>query len=254
MTHSDPTPIATLLAIMARLRDPDGGCPWDLEQSFETIAPYTLEEAYEVDHAIRTKDMEGLCDELGDLLLQVVFHAQMAKEAGLFAFDDVARAIGDKLVRRHPHVFGDPERGGELTEFERPEDFSRFWEESKAREREGRADSRAQAGVDPFEGIPIALPALMRAVKLRKRARRLDPSPAGANGASLADPVLEQAFRSTVDRAKQASESEHSGAALIGALLLRCVDAARVLGVDPEDALRRANAVFEAQCKEEAAS
>ncbi|MBW2723391.1 MAG: nucleoside triphosphate pyrophosphohydrolase, partial [Deltaproteobacteria bacterium] len=105
MSQSETSPIQKLLEIMARLRDPAEGCPWDVEQTFETIAPYTLEEAYEVDHAIRTGDMESLCDELGDLLLQVVFHAQMANEAGHFGFDDVADAICDKLIRRHPHIF-----------------------------------------------------------------------------------------------------------------------------------------------------
>ena len=251
MTDSDSSSIETLLAIMAKLRDPDGGCPWDLEQSFETIAPYTLEEAYEVDHAIRTGDMAGLCDELGDLLLQVVFHAQMAREAELFGFDDVSRGISEKLVRRHPHVFGDPNADGERTTFENPEDFSRFWEESKAKERAARAAAQAGREVDPFDGVPMALPALMRSVKLRKRARAIEPAPPGARGEALEDAVLEQAFRSAIERSQQ--QPREAALTLIGQWLYRCVDAARELGVDPEEALRNANATFEARCRKNGA-
>ncbi len=251
---SDPntqTPIEDLLAIMARLRDPDGGCPWDVEQTFETIAPYTLEEAYEVDHAIRIGDMAELCDELGDLLLQVVFHAQMAKEAGHFDFDAVASGIASKLVRRHPHVFGDPDRGGEVVEFDQPEDFSRFWEESKAKERAGKAEARGEAAHDPFDGVPIALPALSRAVKLKKRAKRIEGLPATTREAPLEDAGLEAALRKALDAVSEDTpEGDGRRSALIGSLLLRGVDAARALGVDPEAALRDANANFEARCRE----
>src|SRR5262249_42165494 len=140
--------IERLLDIMAKLRDPEGGCPWDLEQSFATIAPYTIEEAYEVDDAIRRQDWDGLRDELGDLLLQVVFHAQMAREIGRFDFADVARAIGDKLVRRHPHVFGD-------AVIETADAQTHAWEKQKADERAARGETSA------MDGVPLALPALL---------------------------------------------------------------------------------------------
>src|SRR5512134_2049823 len=143
--------IAELLAIMRRLRDPNGGCPWDLEQNFATIAPYTIEEAYEVASAIEAKDYAGLKDELGDLLLQVVFHAQMADEAKLFAFPDVVRAICDKMVRRHPHVFA---AGGART----PDAVSVAWDEIKRRESAGKP--AAASGL--LDDVPRALPALMR--------------------------------------------------------------------------------------------
>ncbi|MGH2899786.1 MAG: nucleoside triphosphate pyrophosphohydrolase, partial [Solirubrobacteraceae bacterium] len=150
--------IDRLLELMARLRDPQAGCPWDLEQSFATIAPYTIEEAYEVDDAIRRKAWPELCDELGDLLLQVVFHAQMAREASLFAFDDVVDAISEKLVRRHPNVFGDARVASAAEQ-------SRAWDAHKARERAARG-----AGV--FDEVPRALPALLQAAKLVRRAER----------------------------------------------------------------------------------
>src|SRR5438045_1994231 len=154
-------PIDRLLAIMARLRDPGRGCPWDREQNFATIAPYTIEEAYEVADAIEREDMTALKDELGDLLLQVVFHARMAEEAGLFAFDDVAAAIADKMLRRHPHVFGDAEISSVAAQNE-------AWEAHKAAEREaaGTADS-------VLDGVALALPALLRAAKLSRRAARI---------------------------------------------------------------------------------
>lgn len=241
------TPIESLLAIMARLRDPNGGCPWDVEQTFETIAPYTLEEAYEVDHAIRGGDMDELCDELGDLLLQVVFHAQMATEAGHFDFDSVASGISEKLVRRHPHVFGDPKRGGEVVAFDQPEDFSRFWEDAKAEERADKAEARGEAKQDPFEGIPIALPALSRSVKLKKRAKRIESLPEPVRLPPLEDSSLEASLHDALGRVTRESPEAKD---LIGSLLLRCVDAAKTLGVDPEAALRDANANFEARCRE----
>ena len=155
-------PIDDLLAIMARLRDPERGCPWDREQDFRSIAPYTIEEAYEVADAIERADMTALKDELGDLLLQVVFHARMAEEAGLFAFDDVAAAIADKMVRRHPHVFGDAvvKTAAEQTS---------AWEAAKAGERAAK-DAK---GAGLLDGVAVALPALTRAVKLSRRAARV---------------------------------------------------------------------------------
>jgi ATP diphosphatase len=150
--------IDRLLELMARLRDPLDGCPWDLAQTFATIAPYTIEEAYEVDDAIRREAWPELCDELGDLLLQVVFHAQIAREAGLFGFDDVVAALADKLVRRHPNVFGDARVASAAEQ-------SHAWDAHKAAEREAR-------GVDELESVPRALPALLQAAKLARRAER----------------------------------------------------------------------------------
>src|SRR5438128_7563017 len=154
-------PIDRLLAIMARLRDPAQGCPWDREQDFTTIVPYTIEEAYEVADAIERGDMMALKDELGDLLLQVVFHARMAEEAGLFAFDDVAETIANKMLRRHPHVFGDVEIGSVAAQNE-------AWEAHKAAERQA---SGAAGSV--LDGIALALPALLRAAKISRRAARI---------------------------------------------------------------------------------
>jgi MazG family protein len=203
--------IDRLLEIMAKLRDPDGGCPWDLEQSFETIAPYTIEEAYEVDDAIRRRDWNGLRDELGDLLLQVVFHAQMAREAGHFDFADVVHAICDKLVRRHPHVFGDAVTLSAQAQ-------THAWEQQKADERAARGETSA------MDGVPLALPALLRARKLISRARR-----AGLAGRA-AEPVSEQA---------------------LGAMLFAAVERAERSGIDPEQTLRNANARFERRIRED---
>ena len=171
------SPIERLVAIMARLRDPNGGCPWDLEQDFASIAPYTLEEAYEVDDAIRRGDMAALLDELGDLLLQVVFHARMAEEAGHFRFDDVVAAICDKLVRRHPHVFGE-------AEIRTSEEQTRSWEAIKAAERE-----EAGAPVHPLDDVPVALPALSRAARdTSLRARISAGSASGTPSIALCSP------------------------------------------------------------------
>jgi MazG family protein len=205
--------IDQLLEIMAKLRDPDGGCPWDLEQSFATIAPYTIEEAYEVDDAIRRKDWDGLRDELGDLLLQVVFHAQMAREAGHFDFADVVHAISDKLVRRHPHVFGE-------AVIETAEAQTRAWEQQKADERAARGETSA------MDGVPLALPALLRARKLLSRAARAGLAP---DVAQPAEPVTEQR---------------------IGEMLFAAVVLAQRAGIEPETALREANARFEQRIRE----
>ena len=237
---------------MARLRDPADGCPWDVEQTFDTIAPYTLEEAYEVDHAIRTQDMESLCEELGDLLLQVVFHAQMAEEAGHFAFDDVAAAICDKLIRRHPHVFGDPDSGGERRQFKTAEEQTHFWEESKAQERAVRSDAKGETA-SPFEGVPRALPALARAAKLQKRAVRV--SLAEVSGPDSAEEFdLSELDRTLASLAAsvQGGESPDNTRTqrLLGQILSRCVGVARNLGVDPEAALSAENFAFETRAEE----
>ncbi len=209
--------IGPLLAIMARLRDPVDGCEWDVAQDFASVAPYTIEEAYEVADAIARDDMAALKDELGDLLLQVVFHGRMAEEAGHFAFGDVVAAICDKMLRRHPHVFGDGAR---------PD-----WEGLKAAEREDDADESALAGV------ALALPALMRAEKLQKRAARIGFDWPDASGprAKISEEIEEvETALSDKDRQEE-----------IGDLLFAVVNWARHLGVDAEVALRHANAKFE---------
>ncbi|MFN3353616.1 MAG: nucleoside triphosphate pyrophosphohydrolase, partial [Brevundimonas sp.] len=221
------TPIDRLKAIMVRLRDPDGGCPWDVEQTFATIAPYTLEEAYEVADAIDRGDFDDLKSELGDLLFQVVFHARMAEEQGLFAFDDVATAIADKLERRHPHVFGD-----EAAKADGASQKLR-WEDIKAAERA----SKAQNGV--LDDVPVGLPALHRAAKLTKRAARVgfDWPSTDEVFAKLEEEIGElKAEIASGDRAKAAEE--------MGDLLFVVANLARKLGVEPEDALRSSNAKF----------
>ncbi|RZZ90853.1 MULTISPECIES: nucleoside triphosphate pyrophosphohydrolase [Pseudoxanthomonas] len=228
------TQIARLLSIMAQLRNPDGGCPWDLEQDFSTIAPYTIEEAYEVADAIDRGDLDDLKDELGDLLLQVVFHAQMAAEQGVFAFEDVARTISDKLVRRHPHVFAQTQVDGSAA-------VSANWEDIKRQERaaKGQTDSSALAG------IARGLPEWQRATKLQSRAARTGfdwPGPA---------PVLDKLYEEIDEvRAELArGEDDPQRAARledeIGDVLFVCLTLARKAGVDAGGALRHANAKFE---------
>jgi tetrapyrrole methylase family protein/MazG family protein/ATP diphosphatase len=222
-------PLDQLLSIMARLRDPEHGCAWDVEQTFATIAPYTVEEAYEVADAIERGDLDDLRDELGDLLLQVVFHARMAEEQGSFDFDDVARAIADKLIRRHPHVFGDEAQRSSAEQ-------TQAWEVIKAQERAARGSAVAPSALD---GIPIGLPALTRAVKLTKRAGRVGfdwPSPAE---------VLEKLREETAElEAEIASGDLAAAREELGDLLFVCANLARKLDVEPEDALRAANAKF----------
>ncbi|MFD1787297.1 nucleoside triphosphate pyrophosphohydrolase [Sphingomonas floccifaciens] len=211
--------IERLVTIMARLRDPQTGCEWDTVQTFESIAPYTIEEAYEVADAIARGDIAELKDELGDLLLQVVFHARIAEEAGHFALTDVVAAISDKMERRHPHIFGDADEGGH-----------HLWETIKAEERAAKADPSALAGV------ALNLPALSRAEKLQKRAARTGfdwPDPAGAR-AKVDEELAEVEAASDEERAEE-----------VGDLLLAVVNWARKLGIDPETALRAANAKFE---------
>jgi ATP diphosphatase len=220
--------IATLLAIMAALRTPVTGCPWDLEQDFATIAPYTLEEAYEVADAIERGDMGDLCEELGDLLLQVVYHSQMAAEDGAFTFEDVVEAINTKMIRRHPHVFGD--------EAARSAGVAKgFWERIKAEERKG-TDKEHMRHLD---GIPLALPALTRALKLQKRAAKVGFD--WADISHVLDKVVEEAkelaeARETMPKDRQAEE--------FGDLMFVMVNLGRHLGLDAEDALRHANTKF----------
>jgi len=222
-------PIDRLLAIMARLRDPERGCPWDREQNFATIAPYTIEEACEVADAIERGDMTALKDELGDLLFQVVFHARMAEEDGLFAFDDVAEAIGDKMERRHPHVFGDAEIASIAAQNE-------AWEAHKAAERAAKGEAASVV-----DGVAIALPALLRAAKISRRAGRIGFD--WPDAASVIDKIEEE-----LDEIEDALKDRASPAALeeeIGDLLFATANLARKLDIEPETALRRATAKFE---------
>ena len=225
---SDPQgAVDALIALMARLRDPARGCPWDLEQSFATIAPYTIEEAYEVADAIERGDPERLRDELGDLLFQVVFHSRMAEERGWFGFADVAASIHAKLVRRHPHVFA----GAAIA----AEDLGREWEAQKARERAAAAGRGDDQGT--LAGIPQGLPALTRAAKLGRRAARVGfdwPDAAGVR-AKIDEELGE------LDAARTGDEA----AGELGDLLFAVVNLSRHLGIDPEAALRGTNARFE---------
>ena len=216
---ADPD-ITSLADVMARLRDPVTGCSWDVEQDFASIAPFTIEEAYEVADAIARKDMDGLADELGDLQLQVVFHARMAEEAGLFTLDDVLNRISDKMERRHPHIFGDAEHGGH-----------HLWEIIKAEERAANPDRSALAGV------ALALPSLERAAKLQRRAARV-----GFDWPDVSGP------RAKIDEelAELDAETDHDRKLEeLGDLLFAVVNLARHLNVEPETALREANRKFE---------
>lgn len=223
--------IDKLLEIMALLRDPERGCPWDVEQTFATIAPHTIEEAYEVADAIEKGDMAGLEDELGDLLLQVVFHARMAEEQGLFDFPAVVGRIVDKLVRRHPHVFGDTVVADAAAQ-------TAAWEDQKARERKAQAeDAECHSAID---GVSPALPALTRALKLQKRAARVGFDWKEAAGAldKIREEIEElKAEMAAGDPARLDGE--------VGDLLFSCVNLARKLEVEPEGALRRSNLKFE---------
>lgn len=227
--------IARLIEIMAALRTPGTGCPWDLQQSFETIAPYTIEEAHEVADAIARGDIEDLCDELGDLLLQVVFHARMAQEQGAFDFGAVVEAITRKLIRRHPHVFGDT-RG--MT----PDAVKGLWERIKAEEKAERAASGKPPahGTGTLSGIPAGLPALMRAFKLQEKA--------GKVGFDWNDPKAVLAkIREEADEIEAALDAGANDDARseIGDLLFAVVNLARHLAADPDTALRAANGKFE---------
>jgi ATP diphosphatase len=229
MPNITTTPeLARLLAIMARLRDPATGCEWDCAQSFATIAPYTIEEAYEVADAIARDDLAALREELGDLLLQVVFHARIAEEAGHFAFEDVAASISDKMETRHPHIFG-------------PHIFEQAADEGRSREARWemlKAGERAAKGAtSALDGVALALPALMRAEKLQKRAARVGfdwPDPSGP-AAKVVEEIDELANAKTdAERVEEA-----------GDFLFAATNLVRAYGIAPEDALRAANAKFE---------
>lgn len=226
------TPIARLLDVMARLRNPDGGCPWDLEQTFATIAPYTIEEAYEVADAIESGDPQHLRDELGDLLFQVVFHARMAEERGWFNFDAVATAIHDKLVRRHPHVFAG-------VEFATDQLRSANWEDQKAQERAASANRRGDSA-SILDDVPRALPALSRAAKLGKRASRVGfdwPDVAGIRD-KLNEELAELDAEVAASRTDAVAEE-------LGDALFTLVNLGRKLDLDAEETLRAANVKFE---------
>ena len=223
---ADPHAIEALLALMEKLRSRDGGCPWDLEQTYATIAPYTIEEAYEVADAIERNDLAELKNELGDLLFQTVFHARMAEEAGHFNFDDVARAITEKMRVRHPHVFGEAAARD-------AEEQTRQWEAQKA-------DERAQKGkVGLLDDVPVALPGLTRAVKLQKRAARIGFD--WKNPRDVLDKIAEETAElvDAID-SKDADRIEDE----FGDLLFVIANLSRHLRIDPEAALRRANEKF----------
>ena len=225
--------VERLLWVMARLRDPDGGCPWDLEQDFASIAPYTIEEAYEVADAIAREDFDDLEGELGDLLLQVVYHAQMAKEAGRFDFEAVAVRIADKMIQRHPHVFGDAQVDGAAAQ-------TIAWEEAKAAERK-RKEAQGRGDASVLADLPIGLPALTRSAKLQRRAARV-----GFDWPELA-PVLDKLEEEVGEvRAEIAGNgTDERLTDEIGDLLFAATNLARHLGIDPEAALRQANRKFE---------
>jgi ATP diphosphatase len=227
LIHDPDGGMPRLIAIMARLRDPDTGCPWDIAQDFASIAPYTIEEAYEVADAIARADWADLEGELGDLLLQTVYHTQIATEAGHFTFDDVVRAISDKMVARHPHVFGDESRD------KTAEDQVADWEKIKAIERAGRA----QGGV--LDGVALGLPALLRAVKLQKRAARVGFD--WPDTSHVLDKIIEES-RELI--AARDSLSQQDIADEMGDLLFVLANLARHLDVDPEAALRATNDKF----------
>ena len=227
-TSKDPqAEISRLIGIMAALRDPRSGCPWDIEQNFASIAPYTIEEAHEVEDAIQRQAWDELPGELGDLLLQVVFHAQMASEAGMFDFADCAAAISDKLIFRHPHVFGDESRDKSA------EQQVKDWEAIKAVERAGKAERGT------LDGVAMGLPALTRAIKLQNRAARVGfdwPGP-GDVLAKITEETTEL-VEARDDLGPDAIEEE------FGDLLFVMANLARHMKIDPELALRRANAKF----------
>ncbi|QPM89540.1 nucleoside triphosphate pyrophosphohydrolase [Pseudooceanicola algae] len=225
--HDLPAGLPRLLAVMTRLRDPETGCPWDIEQTFASVAPYTIEEAYEVDDAIQREAWDELEGELGDLLLQVVFHARMAEEEGLFDFARVAETVAQKMIARHPHIFGEESRD------KSPAQQTLDWERIKAAERAAKSETRA------LDGVAMGLPALMRAVKLQKRAARVGFDWPEVD--QVLDKIAEESTelveaRDTLGPAEMAEE--------YGDLLFVMVNLGRHLGIEPEQALRDANAKF----------
>ncbi|MCG8391452.1 MAG: nucleoside triphosphate pyrophosphohydrolase [Pseudomonadales bacterium] len=221
--------IETLLSIMARLRDPESGCPWDIKQDFDSIAPYTVEEAFEVAEAIARQDYPELKEELGDLLLQVVFHSQMASEQGLFRFDDVVHTLNEKMVRRHPHVFGDSQADDEQA-------VKANWEQIKQQERA----SKGRAHDSALDGVPAGLPALQRAAKVQKKAARV-----GFDWPE-AEPVRQQVDHELAELdAALASGHQDAIEDELGDVIFTLVNLSRHLKIDPEQALRKATAKFE---------
>jgi nucleoside triphosphate diphosphatase len=232
-TFTPSRDIARLLEIMAALRTPGTGCPWDLEQNFSTIAPYTIEEAYEVADAIERDDLADLKEELGDLLLQVVFHARMAEEKRIFDFGDVVQAITEKLIRRHPHVFGDE---GSQT----PDSVNRMWERIKAQEKAEKAARNGGSVEDgALAGVPVVLPALTRALKLQSKASKV--------GFDWNDPraVLRKIREEADEIEAELDRAPEDAAAEVGDLLFAAVNLARHLKADPEVVLLRTNQKFE---------
>jgi ATP diphosphatase len=224
--------ISRLIEIMAALRTPKTGCPWDLEQDFSSIAPYTIEEAYEVADAIARNDLDDLEDELGDLLLQVAFHSRMAQEQGAFDFGDVVQAITAKLIRRHPHVFGDRNAGD-------PQSVKRQWDEIKAQEKQAKAARGKPVEEGALAGVPVTLPALTRALKLQSKASKV--------GFDWNDPrAVLRKIREEADEIEAALDADdQSAAAEVGDLLFAAVNLARHLDADPEAVLRQTNDKFE---------
>jgi ATP diphosphatase len=224
--------IGRLIEIMAALRTPKTGCPWDLEQDFASIAPYTIEEAYEVADAIARNNLDDLEDELGDLLLQVVFHARMAQEQGAFDFGDVVEAITTKLIRRHPHVFGEGQA-------DNPQAVKGLWEDIKAKEKREKAASGRPTEEGALAGVPVALPALTRALKLQAKASRV--------GFDWNDPraVLRKIREEADEIEAEIDNNEARAAAEVGDLLFAAVNLARHLHADPEALLRLTNQKFE---------
>ncbi len=228
-----------LLDIMEKLRDPETGCPWDVKQDFKSIAPYTIEEAYEVADAIEQDDMTGLKDELGDLLLQIVFHAQMAKEAGLFTFCDVAQNINDKMIRRHPHVFGD-------VTADTPDEVLKNWEDIKQKERGEKSNDDTPEGA--LDGIAKGIPALLRASKMQKRVARVGFEWPSIDGVMSKIGEEFEELCEELEHNEDGSNKERVSDEL-GDLLFVLADLARWQDIDPEECLRKACTKFERRFK-----
>lgn len=237
MSEMQKNTMEKLLDIMKSLRDPETGCPWDIEQTFKTIAPYTIEEAYEVEEAIENNDIPSLKDELGDLLLQVVFQARIAEEAGHFSFNDVVDGVCDKMVRRHPHVFA----GATIADADAQ---TAAWEVHKAAERAEKAKDRGEVP-SVLDGVTAGLPSLLRAVKLQKRAARVGFD--WPDTSFVLDKIREESLELAEELAKQASDGQPSDETVeeFGDLMFVYANLARHLNIDPEAALRGTNRKFE---------
>lgn len=237
MTETDNN-ISKLITIMSRLRDPDGGCPWDIEQNFSSIAPYTIEEAYEVAEAIETDDMAHLKDELGDLLFQVIFHSQMAQEKGHFDFKDVVESICDKMIRRHPHVFAG-------ADYRNSEEQTKAWETQKALERKQK-DQQSSA----LDGVTGGLPALTRAIKLQNRAARVGFD--WPDTSQVLDKLNEEMAELSHElvQAKKGADNSDRITEEFGDMMFVYANLARHMNIDPEGALRSANYKFEKRFKQ----